>query len=98
VVGSVDGSSSARVRAVVDHLAPPGVVTAGRPRSGDGRLVSATEAAMMLRVSKMQIYRMINDGRLTRLKIDGQYRIPVGAVHALQRAAGAEVAERAEGE
>lgn len=52
----------------------------------------------MLRVSKMQIYRMIGDGRLARLKIDGQYRIPVGAVQALQRAAGVEVAEQGEGE
>jgi excisionase family DNA binding protein len=73
-------------------------MTTGRHRSGDGRLVTATEAAAMLRVSKMQIYRMIGDGRLARLKIDGQYRIPVGAVQALQRAAGVEVAEQGEGE
>jgi excisionase family DNA binding protein len=52
----------------------------------------------MLRVSKMQIYRMIGDGRLARLKIDGQYRIPLGAVHALQRAAGVEVSEHTEAE
>ncbi|HEY1969343.1 MAG TPA: helix-turn-helix domain-containing protein [Pseudonocardia sp.] len=60
--------------------------------------MTATEAAGMLRVSKMQIYRMIGDGRLARLKIDGQYRIPLGAVHALQRAAGVEVSEHTEAE
>jgi excisionase family DNA binding protein len=46
-------------------------------------LLSVTEVAAMLRVSKMTIYRMVHAGRLPSLRVGQSYRIPAEAAAAL---------------
>jgi excisionase family DNA binding protein len=42
-------------------------------------LLTVTEVAAMLRVSKMTIYRMVHAGRLPSLRVGQSYRIPAEA-------------------
>jgi len=57
------------------------------PRRLDPRrpmnLLTVTEVAAMLRVSKMTIYRMVHAGRLPSLRVGQSYRIPAEAAAAL---------------
>jgi len=46
-------------------------------------LLTVTEVAVMLRVSKMTIYRMVHAGRLPSFRVGQSYRIPAEAAAAL---------------
>ena len=46
-------------------------------------LLSTNEVALMARVSKMTVYRLIHDGRLPAVQVGGSFRIPVSAARAL---------------
>ncbi|HZZ46281.1 MAG TPA: helix-turn-helix domain-containing protein [Pseudonocardia sp.] len=43
-------------------------------------LLTVSEVAKMLRVSKMTVYRLIEDKRLEAIKVRGSFRIPRDAV------------------
>ncbi|QBI56865.1 helix-turn-helix domain-containing protein [Streptomonospora litoralis] len=46
-------------------------------------LLTVTEVARMLRLSKMTVYRMIHDGRLPAIRIGRAYRVPEPAARAV---------------
>ena len=49
-------------------------------------LISPAEAAQLLSVSRSSIYRMMNDGSLSSVKIRRARRIPLSDIEALTRA------------
>jgi excisionase family DNA binding protein len=64
----------------MDDDSTPTEAAPGRP--GTRRpinLLTVTEVAAMLRVSKMTIYRMVHAGRLPSLRVGQSYRIPAEA-------------------
>jgi excisionase family DNA binding protein len=75
--------SSADKRCMDNEPTPPEAA----PRRLDSRrpmnLLTVTEVAAMLRVSKMTIYRMVHAGRLPSLRVGQSYRIPAEAAAAL---------------
>lgn len=48
-------------------------------------LLTVSEVAMTLRVSKMTIYRLVNSGTLPAIRVGRSFRIPEQAVHAYLR-------------
>lgn len=50
-------------------------------RITDVKLLTATEVAAALRVSKITVYRLIHEGELNAVRVGNGFRIPVGAVH-----------------
>jgi excisionase family DNA binding protein len=45
-----------------------------------GPLLTVTEVAHTLRVSKMTVYRLVHDGILPAMRIDNSYRVPAAAL------------------
>jgi excisionase family DNA binding protein len=45
-------------------------------------LLTVAEIARLLRVSKMTVYRLVQSGELSALRVGGQFRVPVVAVKA----------------
>ena len=47
---------------------------------GIGPLVTVTQVAHILGVSKMTVYRLVHDGTLPAMRIDNSYRVPAAAL------------------
>jgi len=45
------------------------------------RLLTVAEVAAIMRVSRMTVYRMVNDGRLPHVRVGRSVRLPEQAVH-----------------
>lgn len=48
---------------------------------GEVRLLTVAEVAAAMRVSRMTVYRLVHDGKLSALQVGRSYRIPEQAVH-----------------
>jgi excisionase family DNA binding protein len=69
---------------------------AGSPQS-EGRLsemrfLTVAEVAMLMRVSKMTVYRLVHSGELTAVRVGRSFRVPEHAVHEYLREAFSESA------
>jgi excisionase family DNA binding protein len=45
------------------------------------RFLTVAEVAAVMRVSKMTVYRLIQDGKLAHVRVGRSYRVPERAVH-----------------
>lgn len=45
------------------------------------RFLTVAEVAMIMRVSKMTVYRMVHSGALPAIRVGRSYRVPERAVH-----------------
>lgn len=70
-------------------------MSAGAPAEQYETLLTISEVANVLRVSKMTIYRLVHDGQLPSMRIGKSLRVPVSALDTyLGRAAEAQAADR----
>lgn len=68
---------------------------AGEPAEQYETLLTISEVANVLRVSKMTIYRLVHDGQLPSMRIGKSLRVPVSALDAyLSQAADAGSTDR----
>lgn len=47
----------------------------------DVRFLTVAEVAMMMRVSKMTVYRLVHSGELPAVRVGRSFRVPEQAVH-----------------
>jgi excisionase family DNA binding protein len=50
-------------------------------RLADVRFVTVAEVALLMRVSKMTVYRMVHSGELPAVRVGRSFRVPESAVH-----------------
>jgi excisionase family DNA binding protein len=50
-------------------------------RLADVRFATVAEVAMLMRVSKMTVYRLVHSGELPAVRVGRSFRVPEGAVH-----------------
>ncbi len=55
-------------------------VTGNAPYRADTRFLTIFEVAVILRVSKRTVYRLVHDGDLEAIRVDGSFRIPERAI------------------
>ncbi|GAB2995927.1 helix-turn-helix domain-containing protein [Actinosynnema sp. NPDC091369] len=48
---------------------------------GQVRFMTVAEVALMMRVSKMTVYRLVHSGELTAVRVGKSFRVPEKAVH-----------------
>ncbi|MBB5806352.1 excisionase family DNA binding protein [Saccharothrix ecbatanensis] len=48
---------------------------------GQVRFLTVAEVALMMRVSKMTVYRLVHSGELTAVRVGKSFRVPEKAVH-----------------
>jgi excisionase family DNA binding protein len=66
-------------------------MSAGAPAEQYETLLTISEVANVLRVSKMTIYRLVHDGQLPSMRIGKSLRVPVSALDAYLGQAAADV-------
>jgi excisionase family DNA binding protein len=70
-------------------------MSTGAPAEQYETLLTISEVANVLRVSKMTIYRLVHDGQLPSMRIGKSLRVPVSALDAyLSQAADAQSTDR----
>jgi excisionase family DNA binding protein len=53
----------------------------GMPGQFDVRFLTVAEVAVIMRVSKMTVYRLVHAGDLPAVRVGRSYRVPEQAVH-----------------
>ncbi|WP_158845239.1 helix-turn-helix domain-containing protein [Saccharothrix deserti] len=48
---------------------------------GQVRFLTVAEVALVMRVSKMTVYRLVHSGELTAVRVGKSFRVPEKAVH-----------------
>ena len=88
-------ASPAKLRQVCDILndARPAVTHAATPHDADVRLITFTDAAKRLNLSRPTIYRLARQGRLEVVALNGVNRIRLSSVFDFARSAGPAVAQ-----
>jgi len=61
----------------------------------DVRFLTVAEVALMMRVSKMTVYRLVRTGELEAIRVRRSFRVPEGAVNRYMRPANADALEAA---
>jgi excisionase family DNA binding protein len=51
-------------------------------RLADVRFATVAEVALLMRVSKMTVYRLVHSGELPAVQVGRSFRVPESAVHA----------------
>jgi excisionase family DNA binding protein len=67
--------------------AEPTAVHALDPALAGVRFLTVAEVAVIMRVSKMTVYRMVHSGELPAVRVGRSFRVPEQAVHDYLRAA-----------
>ena len=57
-----------------------------QPRLADVRFATVAEVALLMRVSKMTVYRLVHGGELPAVRVGRSFRVPESAVHDYLRA------------
>ncbi|MEV6526607.1 helix-turn-helix domain-containing protein [Longispora sp. NPDC051575] len=50
-------------------------------RLGEVRFLTVAEVALLMRVSKMTVYRLVHSGELAAVRVGRSFRVPEQAVH-----------------
>ena len=54
---------------------------AHEPQLADVRFATVAEVALLMRVSKMTVYRLVHSGELPAVRVGRSFRVPESAVH-----------------
>ena len=65
---------------------------AGETPLSDVRFLTVAEVALIMRVSKMTVYRLVHSGELEAIRVGRSFRVPEKAVHDYLQAAFIETA------
>jgi len=61
--------------------------SASEPPLSDVRFLTVAEVALIMRVSKMTVYRLVHSGELEAIRVGRSFRVPEQAVNQYLRAA-----------
>ncbi|GIG57674.1 excisionase [Longispora fulva] len=56
-------------------------VAQSESRLGEVRFLTVAEVALLMRVSKMTVYRLVHSGELAAVRVGRSFRVPEQAVH-----------------
>ncbi|WP_018347634.1 helix-turn-helix domain-containing protein [Longispora albida] len=62
-------------------------VAQGDNRLAEVRFLTVAEVALLMRVSKMTVYRLVHSGELQAVRVGRSFRVPEQAVHAYLKGA-----------
>jgi excisionase family DNA binding protein len=62
-------------------------VTRDEGRLAEVRFLTVAEVALLMRVSKMTVYRLVHSGELAAVRVGRSFRVPEHAVHAYLKGA-----------